>query len=215
MIRTILFTAMAAALVVSCSSGKKGEKKAGETANTENTINEPTDSPVVSGDIVYVDLTYLSATCKLSLTEGVVLEEKAQAYEKERTNVETSLQNKEQAIQADVAKNEENYRNTMITSITYQQRLEELQRRYVEFQETVNTEATKLAKKEQSLLEEQQVLAARFAKLVKLAVDNLNVDNKYKMVVTTDVIISADESLNISALVLAEMDKLYDEGALN
>ena len=215
MIRTILFTAMAAALVVSCSSGKKGEEKAGETANTENTINEPTDSPVVSGDIVYVDLTYLSATCKLSLTEGVVLEEKAQAYEKERTNVETSLQNKEQAIQADVAKNEENYRNTMITSITYQQRLEELQRRYVEFQETVNTEATKLAKKEQSLLEEQQVLAARFAKLVKLAVDNLNVDNKYKMVVTTDVIISADESLNISALVLAEMDKLYDEGALN
>ena len=215
MIRTILFTAMAAALVVSCSSGKKGEEKAGETANTENTINEPTDSPVVSGDIVYVDLTYLSATCKLSLTEGVVLEEKAQAYEKERTNVETSLQNKEQAIQADVAKNEENYRNTMITSITYQQRLEELQRRYVEFQETVNTEATKLAKKEQSLLEEQQVLAARFAKLVKLAVDNLNADNKYKMVVTTDVIISADESLNISALVLAEMDKLYDEGALN
>lgn len=215
MIRTILFTAMAAALVVSCSSGKKGEETAGETANLENTINEPTDSPVVSGDIVYVDLTYLSATCKLSLTEGVVLEEKAQAYEKERTNVETSLQNKEQAIQADVAKNEENYRNTMITSITYQQRLEELQRRYVEFQETVNTEATKLAKKEQSLLEEQQVLAARFAKLVKLAVDNLNIDNKYKMVVTTDVIISADESLNISALVLAEMDKLYDEGALN
>lgn len=215
MIRTILFTAMAAALVVSCSSDKKGEDKAGETANTENTNNEPTNSPVVSGDIVYVDLTYLSATCKLSLTEGVVLDEKAQAYEKERKNVETSLQNKEQAIQADVAKNEENYRNTMITSITYQQRLEELQRRYVEFQETVNTEATKLAKKEQSLLEEQQVLAARFAKLVKLAVDNLNVDNKYKMVVTTDVIISADESLNISALVLAEMDKLYDEGALD
>ena len=102
----------------------------------------------------------------------------------------------------------------MITSITYQQKGEDLQRRYAEFQTTVQNEADKLMKKEQTILEEQQVLSTRFTTLLKMAVDNINSDKKYKMVVTNDVIISADESLNISALVLAEMDRLYDEGAL-
>jgi Skp family chaperone for outer membrane proteins len=51
-------------------------------------------------------------------------------------------------------------------------------------------------------------------KLVELAVDNINVDGRYKMIVRKDVVVDANEQLNITALVLAEMDKLYEEGAL-
>lgn len=214
---------MAAALVVSCVSEQKGEAAkdngAAERATVDAKLEEmgvtkPTDEPATSGDIVYVDMAYLTISSKLTLVEGAVLEDKYKAYEQERTNVETSLYTKEQAFAAEAAKIQEDYERTLITSITYQQKGEDLQRRYAEFQTTVQNEADKLMKKEQAILEEQQVLSTRFTTLLKMAVDNINSDKKYKMVVTNDVVISADESLNISALVLAEMDRLYDEGAL-
>lgn len=215
---------MAAALVVSCGSEQKGEAAkdaaAQQTASVDEKLDEmgvtkPTDEPVVSGDIVYVDMAYLTLSSKLTLVEGAKLEDKYKAYEQERTNVEASLNTKDQAFVAEAAKIQEDYGRTLITSIAAQQKSEDLQRRYVEFQATVQNEADKLMKKEQAIIEEQQVLSTRFTTLLKMAVDNINSDMRYKMVVTNDVVISADESLNISALVLAEMDRLYDEGALN
>lgn len=214
MIRSILFTAMAAALVVSCNSDKKGEKSSNETANATETTTVPTENYVANGEIVYVDLVYLSSECKLSLTDGAELDKKVKAYEAEFTRVNEALSTKEQAIAAEFAKNEEDYKKALKTSISYQQKIEELQRRYAELQESGQLEVSKLAEQEKALAEEQVVLANRFTKLVKLAVDNINSDNRYKMVVTNDMIIDADESLNISAPVLAEMDRLYDEGAL-
>lgn len=224
MIKKVLFTAMAAALVVSCGSEQKGEAAQTNGAEQAATVDEkleemgvakPTEEPAASGDIVYVDMAYLSISAKLTLVEGVVLEEKLKAYEQERVNVETSLYTKEQAFAAEAAKIQEDYERTLITSITAQQKSEDLERRYAEFQATVQNEANKLMEKEQAILEEQQVLSTRFTTLLKQAVENINSDKKYKMVVTNDVVISADESLNISAIVLAEMDRLYDEGALN
>lgn len=215
MIRSILFTAMATALMVSCNSSKGNDKVSDATTNVENGVTIPTDAPVVAGDVVYVDLGYLYASCKLSLVEGTELMKKVDAYEAEYKRVEAALQGKDQAIVAEFAKNEENYRNTMITSITYKNKYEELERRYAELQESKELEVARLAEKERAIAEEKVVLANRFADSVKRAVDNINSDKKYKMVVTSDMIISADESLNISALVLAEMDRLYDEGELN
>ena len=65
------------------------------------------------------------------------------------------------------------------------------------------------------MLEEQQVITNRFTLLVELAVKNINADGRYKMILNKGIIVDADASLDISNLVLAEMDRLYDEGALN
>lgn len=226
MIKKVLFVAMAAALVVSCGSDKKSENKRSDDKGVvetsmekkdveQNVVSEPTSTPDASGDIVYVDMAYLSAQCKLSLTEGKALEAKLEEYQAEFKRANDSWMAKEQALQAEAAKIQDDYQKTLITSITFQQKGEDLQRRYAEFQNSVQNEANKLAQQEQALAEEQMVLGTRFTTLLKTAVDNVNSQGQYKMVVTNDMIIDADESLNISALVLAEMDKLYDEGALN
>lgn len=226
MIKKVLFVAMVAALVVSCDSEKKRENKRSDDKGVvetsmekkdveQNVVNEPTSNPDASGDIVYVDMAYLSAQCKLSLTEGKDLDTKLEAYEAELKRANDAWMAKEQALQAEAAKIQDDYQKTLITSITFQQKGEDLQRRYAEFQNSVQNEAGKLAQQEQALAEEQMVLGTRFTTLLKKAVENVNSQGQYKMVVTSDVLIDADESLNISALVLAEMDKLYDEGALN
>lgn len=226
MIKKVLFVAMAAALVVSCDSDKKRENKRSDDKGVvetsmekkdveQNVVNEPTSTPDASGDIVYVDMAYLSAQCKLSLTEGKALEAKLEEYQAEFKRANDAWMAKEQALQAEAAKIQDDYQKTLITSITAQQKGEDLQRRYAEFQNSVQNEANKLAQQEQALAEEQMVLGTRFTTLLKTAVEMVNSQGQYKMVVTNDVVIDAHESLNISALVLAEMDKLYDEGALN
>lgn len=226
MIKKVLFVAMAAALVVSCDSDKKRENKRSDDKGVvetsmekkdveQNVVNEPTSNPDASGDIVYVDMAYLSEQCKLSLTEGKALEAKLEEYQAEFKRANDAWMAKEQALQAEAAKIQDDYQKTLITSITFQQKGEDLQRRYAEFQNSVQNEANKLAQQEQALAEEQMVLGTRFTTLLKKAVEMVNSQGQYKMVVTNDMIIDADESLNISALVLAEMDKLYDEGALN
>ena len=146
---------------------------------------------------------------------GKALEAKLEEYQAEFKRANDAWMAKEQALQAEAAKIQDDYQKTLITSITFQQKGEDLQRRYAEFQNSVQNEANKLAQQEQALAEEQMVLGTRFTTLLKKAVENVNSQGQYKMVVTNDVVINAHESLNISALVLAEMDKLYDEGALN
>ena len=80
---------MAAALVVSCVSEQKGEAAkdngAAERATVDAKLEEmgvtkPTDEPATSGDIVYVDMAYLTISSKLTLVEGAVLEDKYKAY---------------------------------------------------------------------------------------------------------------------------------------
>jgi outer membrane protein len=178
-------------------------------------IETSTDSPVVSGDIAYIDLSYLSISSKLSLTEGAAFKKKYDDFQTKVQKAQTSWQTKEQNFANEAQKVQSDYENGMITGVTAQQKSDDIQKRYVEYQQSVEKEATKLAKEEATVIEEQQVLDNRFAKLVELAVKSVNADGRYKMILRKEMVVDANENLNISALVLAEMDRLYDNGALN
>lgn len=222
--KTFLFAVVAAAMMVSCGANNKSDNKPTESDNaTTETVDDsapmsvetPTDAPVVASDIVYLDLAYLSISSKIYLTEGVAFEKKFTDFQKRVQTAQSTWQNKEQSIAAEMQKIQSDYENGMITSITAQQKSDDLQKRYVEYQQGVEKEAKKLADEEAKVAEQQQVLDNRFAKLVELAVKSVNADGRYKMIISKDVVVDANEQLNISALVLAEMDRLYDEGALN
>lgn len=237
--KTLLFAIVAVAMLVSCdaseskkSDAEQAEVTAEEVASVDADVadlEEPTNAPVVSGDVVYIDLAYLSMTSKMSQIEGAAFEKKftdfsnkVKKYQDKAGKTQQSWQNKETAFANEAQKIQDDYNKSMITGITAQQKSEDLQRRAGEYQKTMQREAESLAKDERKiaeeeaqLAEEQQVLDTRFARLVKLAVDNVNADGRYKMVISNVDIINAHESLNISSLVLAEMDKLYEEGALD
>lgn len=223
-----LFAMMAVALMVSCGGADKksndtaqgdaaaqGVEQQTTTSVADDTLQTPTNSPVVEGDVVYLDVVYLFANSKLYLSEGVALETKLADFQKRGQSAQVSWQKQEQNFVDQMQKVQEDYNKSMITGITAQQRQEEIERRVADYQASAKLEAEKLAKEELQLMEEQQVLDARFAKLVELAVKNINADGRYKMIIRQEMVVDASEQLNITSIVLAEVDKLYEEGVLD
>jgi outer membrane protein len=81
-------------------------------------------------------------------------------------------------------------------------------------QTTVQTEGTTLQTEEQALAEEQVVLMNRFQELARQAINEINADRRYKMIINAVSVVDADPTLNISDLVLKSVDALYEAGSL-
>ena len=64
-------------------------------------------------------------------------------------------------------------------------------------------------------MEEQMVINNNFQELTRKALEEINADKRYKMILNTASVIDADPSLNISSLVLQKVDELYEAGALD
>jgi outer membrane protein len=82
------------------------------------------------------------------------------------------------------------------------------------FLTTVQTEGQELQKEEQALNEEQMVLMNRFKNLASKAIDEINADRRYKMIINAVSVVDADPALNISDLVLERVNVLYEAGDL-
>ena len=70
-----------------------------------------------------------------------------------------------------------------------------------------------MQQEEQVLAEESAVLENRFRALLQDALKEINADGRYKMIVNSMMVIDAVEGLDISSLVLAKIDELYEKGA--
>ena len=81
-------------------------------------------------------------------------------------------------------------------------------------QTTVQSEGAKLQTEEQALAEEQVVLMNRFQELARQAINTINADRRYKMIINAVSVVDADPTLNISDLVLKQVDELYAAGTL-
>ena len=134
---------------------------------------------------------------------------------------EQSLASEYNKLQADAEKLQQDYAKGLITSLNAQQKQEELQKkgesiqtRMTALQTTVQTEGQALQKEEQTLGEEQMVLMNRFQELTRKALDEINADKRYKMILNAVSVVDADPSLNISDVVLKSVDELYEAGAL-
>ena len=183
-----LFPVLAAALVMTACGTKTTEQTA-QTAQTETTAR------VGASDIAYVQVEAVLAQCDLFLTEGKALQEKTEKAQK-------SWAQREQNLQAEVAQLQEKFQKGLITSRDAQAQQESLQKRAASYQNNAQKEA-------QSLDEENYVFTNRAQDLLNRAVQQINADRKYKLIINATALIDADSTLNITPAVLAKVNELY------
>ena len=183
-----LFPVLAAALVMTACGTKTTEQTA-QTAQTETTAR------VGASDIAYVQVEAVLAQCDLFLTEGKALQEKTEKAQK-------SWAQREQNLQAEVAQLQEKFQKGLITSRDAQAQQESLQKRAASYQNNAQKEA-------QSLDEENYVFTNRAQDLLNRAVQQINADRKYKLIINASALIDADTTFNITPAVLQKVNELY------
>ena len=224
--KSILFIVALSSLLVSCAGTSTNKEEA--IATSSDTTEVRTVECVASGDVVFVDLDYIMASSKLFASEGSALETKVKEFQQRAATAQEGWAKKEQnlaneynKLQADAIKLQQDYEKGLITTLNAQQKQEDLQKkgesiqtRMNSLQSTVQTEGQKLQEEELALAEEQSVLMNRFQKLTRLALDEINADKRYKMIVNAVSVVDADPTLNISDVVLKKVDELYEANAL-
>ena len=180
-----------AALAVLAFAGCNNEKKA---ENAEANATE-TVATVSSSDIAYVNVDYVLAQSEIVKTEGEALRVKTEKTQQKFAKREQNLQNEMQQLA-------EKYQKGLITTRDAQSKEQDLQKRAASLQ-------TQIQKEGKELEEENFVFQNRLNDLVMRAIQAINADKKYKMVMQATALLDADESLNISDAVLAKVNELY------
>ena len=188
--KKFFFPVLAAALVLTACGTKTTETSA-EAAATETA----TAQQVGTGDIAYVQVEAVLAQCDLFLTEGKALQEKTEKAQK-------SWAQREQNLQAVASQLQEKYQKGLITTRDAQATQESIQKRVASYQANAQKEA-------QSLDEENYVFTNRAQDLLHRAVQEINADKRYKLIVNASALIDADTTLDITAAVLAKVNELY------
>ena len=180
--KKMLFTA----LVAACAMTACGTKTTETAAAAEEATRE-----IGSSDIAYVQVEAVLAQCDLFLNEGKALQEKTQKAQK-------SWAQKEQNLQSEAAQLQEKYQKGLITTNDAQAQQQSIEKRVAAYQSSAQKEA-------QALDEENFVFTNRAQDLLHRAVQDINADKKYKMIVNSTALIDADTTLNITPAVLAKV----------
>ena len=172
--KKMLFTA----LVAACAMTACGTKTTETAAAAEEVTRE-----IGSSDIAYVQVEAVLAQCDLFLNEGKALQEKTQKAQK-------SWAQKEQNLQSEAAQLQEKYQKGLITTNDAQAQQQSIEKRVAAYQSSAQKEA-------QALDEENYVFTNRAQDLLHRAVQDINADKKYKMIVNSTALIDADTTLNM------------------
>ena len=181
------FTLLVAALsFASCDNKTATPAAEGEAAATET---------VTGGDIAYVRVEYVLAESEIYKTEGVALQEKTQ-------KAQNSWAQKEQNLQYEATQLQEKYQKGLITTADAQKQQESIERKITNYQTSAQKEA-------ESLDEENFVFSNRTQDLILRAIQAINAEKKYKMIVNSTALLDADPALDISDAVLAKVNEFY------
>lgn len=225
--KRLLFAVAIAALFASCAGDKTNTSDV-QTEGEELVVLSDSTECVKSGDIVYVDLDAMFKSSKIFAAEGKPLEAKVEAFQKkmmekqeELTQLGQNIAYEENRINQEGAKAQADYQKGLMTTLNFQTKMQDLEKRaqnlqanMTAYQQKQQKATEELQAEEQALAEEHTVLENRFAELLKSAVGEINADGRYKMIVNSMVVVDSAEGLNISSLVLAKIDELYEAGAL-
>lgn len=179
-----LFAALITALAMTACGTKSAE------TTTEEAVRE-----VGSSDIAYVQVEAVLAQSDLYLNEGASLQEKTQKAQK-------SWAQREKNLQAEAAQLQEKYQKGLLTTNDAQAQQQSIEQRAASYQNSAQKEA-------QALDEENYVFTNRAQDLMQRAVESINVDKKYKIILNASALIDADTTLNITPAVLAKVNELY------
>lgn len=182
--KKIVFSALIAAVALT-ACGPKTQNRPAAVASDE----------VKSSDIAYIQVEAVLAESDLYKKEGAALQEKTQ-------KAQNSWAQREKNLQAEAAKLQEKYQKGLITTNDAQAQQESIQRRVAAYQSSAQKEA-------RALDEENFVFTNRAQDLLQRAVDEINADRRYKLIINASALIDADTTLNITPAVLAKVNELY------
>lgn len=190
-------TVLAILALVGCNSEKKAETatSAAESSVTTNASTGATTTATASTDIAFVDALYVMSESEIVKAEGQALSTKIK-------NAEDKFAKKDQELQNEMQQLAEKYQKGLITTRDAQKKEQELQERAATLQKQLQKEVP-------ALQEEERVFNNRVEDLIRRAVQSINADKKYKMIVNSTALLDADESLNITDAVLAKVNELY------
>ena len=183
-----IFWALLVATITLASCQNQTTEAAADVQNAET-------EAINGGDIAYVRVDYVIAESELYKTEGVALQEKTEKASK-------SWAQKEKNLQYEATQLQEKYQKGLITTADAQKQQQNIERKIANYQTNTQKEA-------QALEEENIVFTNRTQDLVMRAIREVNADKKYKLVVNATALLDADESLDISATILAKVNELY------
>ena len=182
--KRIFIVALAVLAFAGCKENKNG-------AEVEQTATEV----VAQGDLAFVNVDYVLAESNIFKSEGVTLRDKTEKAQQKWMKKEQNLQNEMQQLA-------EKYQKGLITTRSAQEKEQELQKRAASLQSAAQKEGKELE-------EENIVFQNRLNDLIMRAIQDINADKKYKMIMQATSLLDADESLNISEAVLAKVNELY------
>lgn len=184
--KKVIFAALALAFAASCNNAQ-------QTTTTEEPVEAKTE--VATSGFVYVRTEAVLAESEIFKTEGVALQAKNEKTQK-------ALADKEQKLQNEMVQLQEKYQKGLITTIEAQRKEQDLQKRAAEYQESAQ-------KQLRALEEENMVFQNRMGDLMQRAIDEINADGAYKMIVNSTALLDAAEELDITSIVLAKVNELY------
>ena len=188
--KKILLTAFAAALVMtSCNSQSNNAETAAPAAQATTTVKTE------ASDLAYIQVEAVLAQSDIFLKEGAPLQEKTQ-------KAQQSWAQKEQNLQAEAAQMQEKYQKGLMTTLDAQKKQQSLEQRMQALQRRVQTEG-------KTLDEENMVFSNRAQDLISRAIQAINADKKYKMILNANVLLDADTTLDLTNVVLAKVNELY------
>jgi outer membrane protein len=188
--------AVAFLALVSCGNKETAEATTENQATETEVAEKATEENVApKGDYVYVDAAYVMSESEIVKTEGKALEEKEKKLQDKFTKGEQNLQYQMQQLN-------EKYQKGLITTRDAQTKGEELQKNMAYLQKQAQKELPEFQ-------EEAMVFQNRVQDLLLRAVQQINADKKYKMVINTASLLDYDKSLDITSLVLNKVNELY------
>ena len=182
--RKIFIAALAFLAFVGCKENQKGTE-----------VEQNAAEVVAEGDLAFVNVDYVLAESNIFKSEGIALRDKTEKTQQKWMKKEQNLQNEMQQLA-------EKYQKGLITTRSAQEKEQELQKRAVSLQNAAQKEGKELE-------EENIVFQNRLNDLIMRAIQEINADKKYKMIMQATALLDADESLNISDAVLAKVNELY------
>ena len=161
----------------------------------DNEAAETAAAAVNTSDVAYVHVEAVLAQSDLFQTEGDALQKKTE-------KAQESWVKKGQSLESEMARLQEKYQKGLITTANAQAEEQKLQQRAASLQQAQQKEA-------QALEEENFVFTNRANDLLRRAVEAVNSDKRYKLIINASALIDADTTLNISAQVLEKVNELY------
>ena len=186
--KKILIMAVAAMVAATaCNKAAAPQSDANSDATAAAAMN--------TSDVAYVHVEAVLAQSDLFKTEGDALQKKTEKAQESWTK-------KGQNLEYEAAKLQEKYQKGLITTANAQAEQQKLEQRAASLQQAQQKEA-------QALEEENFVFTNRAQDLLRRAVEAVNSDKRYKLIINASALIDADTTLNISAEVLAKVNELY------